>query len=1012
MTGIEAAADISDIIKRTDYYLGIAPGSVNYPTIRDKNHFEIARFMNYCGFLATVIRVLPDDERDNKARELDTMCQGYFKGSYSPMCVTAEMVVPSEFDGDGKYGQNFWTMQQALYHTQNVNWPDSEITWAQINTTKTGAGKSSAGFKLTGRNPDGSGLRQYNHNGKTIRWYGDLIHSVDQALLDEKGIENAPIKGYGVFGLTSALAPPTTVEIPPTSEATLTAMGTISLLVEEKKYEKQPGGYSETFRTTMTVNLGSSMFSERSSDGDSTNGAGFANVLKWLALKRAEGKSFPNPSITVYLGQAAAIPALEADLASQLIKRTYGYFGNGDTFTDNDDGEQVSSNQEEASIGSPFTWSNVPLSLGGNVVLKDAGLTGVTVTTVESGIKFEINDLVAAYNYFKKNGDTLVLVGEMTGDGVLGDPTAKNQHWFKVGGDVEMYGPQSLNDMATTKYVNTNFRCRPKYDYSTITAYPDDQPYYYSRCQQPYSEFKQGTVPATGTGSSEKFNSMAGTPTFTDVSGREDFQGTPYQNAGKYYQYFASGGSEFVVQFDGEYVETAIASRTYTAPYTNVTCDHNWDPCQSPHTHGSNPPRPCSTCHQTEHCKHNKHKVGDTFTWTQEVNGFSYVKITNLKVWKLAEARLDGTRELLDTDEVKATVKTVAPSIAYNVADSDDASSGRFIYSYEPEQCDSVTIPGTPKASSNICATHTKDNADDLEGKIAGKTVNATCVSDFIVLRTSNGDQSVLYYEYKSKNEPAVGIRTGDSFYADPIEFDTVPYATIWTGNTQTSKGSKMPEDGVTYGGYSGNYQRMKSKYKSSGHASNINFDSTIAAQNPSKVFAPTQKPTQKFRLLNDEIIIPDYKQNGEYVLGNAEVFYENIVNVNEEVQPNYPIVAQSEFDGRRGFVTRSTYSPTHDKINDIVVYNPVSNQYAMILALPEERDQRIKHSATGAPPKTQVVVDYEIDCAKTDHVHTEACYQQISYEKAEDQPFTSYEKTFAYREEIQEVTLGPGTRI
>lgn len=63
------------------------------------------------------------------------------------------------------------------------------------------------------------------------------------------------IWGCGIFGVDDALTPP--VLIPPTS-VEIAPVGTVSLLVEDKKYQKSVGGYSETFTVTLDVNLGAS----------------------------------------------------------------------------------------------------------------------------------------------------------------------------------------------------------------------------------------------------------------------------------------------------------------------------------------------------------------------------------------------------------------------------------------------------------------------------------------------------------------------------------------------------------------------------------------------------------------------------------------------------------------------------------------------------------------------------------------------------------------------------------
>lgn len=985
--------DANKITERVLYYLGESGGVNDWESLSTDAQRDVGKFMNYCGFLATVIATLPASERAARAADLDRMCQDFLGGKgYTPMVVTGEIVIPTEYNNDTSWSV-WWTPQQALRAVTQQNWPDDMSTMWNPNTGDdiiTWIGKrrgySNKGATTMFGKPTTSGWTQYKGDGFSLPILGNVISSVSQSTIDHYKVNGKPIKGFGVWGLSST--PPAPPIVTPPTPVQITAMGEVGVLVEEKKYQKDVGGYSQTFNVTVTVSLGADYAigtdaSVASEQRMKQEGAGIANTLRWLQARRNEGQNIPDPSISIWLAQAEAIEAMDDSKSSYLIDETLGYFGDANEYTPNYEDKQVASNQVEASLGAGFTWTKVPAS---SLVFKDRNIPGMTVGPGENGsLQITFTDLNKCADYFTTHDDTLVFVGEYAGSGTLDDEYAKNQHWFKVGARVQYYGPSSLEDMNTATEVKVGLHSKPKYDYSTIKAMPEEDPYYYSKYQRPYSELKQGTVPATGGGSSEKFNSMTGTPTFTDTSTRVDFKGTGYENSGRYYQYFASGGSEFVVQFDGKYVESANASRTYTATYTNVLCDHNWDACQGPHAHGK-PPSPCSTCHQTYHCAHNQHQVGDTYSWTQAVNGFSYVKITNLKVWKLSEAKLDGTRELLDTDEVTATVKTTAPSVSYNIAGTDTAAAGRLVYSYEPKQCDSVTIPGTPKASSNICATHTKDNADDLEGKIAGKTVNATCVSDFIVLRTSNGDQSILYYEYKSKNEPAVGIRTGNSFHAEAIEFDKVPYEVIWKSNSKTSEGCSLPEDGITYGGYNGNYSSISTKYKSSGHASNIDFNSTIAYKNPSGVFSPTEKPTQKFRLMNDTLVIPDAKQNGEYIVGNSSVFYENIVDFGNET-PNFPIVPQKDFGSRKGFVVKTTYSPSHDKINDVVVYNPVSNQNAIVVSLPKERDQRVStHVTTEVDKSTQCPGDSSCPylqnvCTVTQHVHTEACYQQISYE-------------------------------
>lgn len=960
---------------------------------------DTRKVANYAAIILSLARLMPQGNWSTyEAYVRDFVCNFASGNGYQPVVITTELCMPFEHNGNGSF--NTWrTVAEEAAILTGVEEPKirtADVSMPSVINTINGSNKNPAfsiikvaqaeGARVNGSMLGGMCMLGINSKGAENTQYGAYCRHLSS--VSSGSIANAAtwlgklpkegIWGCGIFGLDDTLVPPPM--IPPTS-VELAPVGTVSLLVEDKKYQKSVGGYSETFHVTLDVNLSASYRVDSKDTSKQANGVGIANTLYWLYQMKQKGYNIPNPEISIWLAQADTIPALSGDAASNLISQTMGYYGDGNEYVPNLDKVKVSPNKIEESIGNPFKWNLLGLSLGGNLVFKDGGVKGVKTSTRNGALVIEFTDLLEAYEYFQKHSGNLTFVGEFPGTGILETESSKNQHWFRVGMSVNMSGPISLEDMASVTTIHVGLQCIPKYDYSTITAMLEEDPYYYSKYQRPYSELKQGTVPETGGGSSEQFNSMTGTPTFTDTSTRVDFKGTGYENSGRYYQYFASGGSEFVVQFDGKYVESANASRTYTATFTDVLCDLNGT---VPHTMSGDPPSPdgsphCSSC--------GPHYVGDTYSWTQAVNGFSYVKITNLKVWKLSEAKLDGTRELLDTDEVTATVKTTAPSLSYNIAGADNAAEGRLIYSWETKQKDTVTIPGYPKSSDNSCSSHTATNQKTLDGDTAGITCSATCVSDFIVLRTSNGDQSVLYYEYKSKNEAA--INKGNCV-ADPIEFDKIPYEVIWKSNSKTSEGCSLPEDGITYGGYNGNYASMSTKYKSSGHASNIDFNSTEVYKNKSVMSgswdAVTEKPTQKFRLMNDTLVIPDAKQNGEYIVGNSSVFYENIVDFGKET-PNFPIVPQKDFGGRNGFVVKTTYSPSHDKINDVVVYNPVSNQNAIVVSLPKERDQRVStHVTTEVDKSTQCPGDSSCPylqnvCTVTQHVHTEECYHQISYE-------------------------------
>lgn len=1031
--------DADLITERVLYYLGRSKGENAWVTDADGNPLtdsqkDVGKFMNYCGFLATVIATLPASERTARAADLDRMCQDFLGGQgYTPMVVTGEIVIPTEYNNDTSWSV-WWTPQQALRAVTQQNWPDDMSTMWNPNTGDdiiTWIGKrrgyADKGATTMFGKPTTSGWTQYKGDGFSLPILGNVISSVSQSTIDHYKVNGKPIKGFGVWGLSSTPpAPP--IPNPPTP-VQITAMGDVGVLVEEKKYQKDVGDYSQTFNVTVTVSLGADYAigedeSVAAEQRMSQDGAGIANTLRWLQARRNEGQNIPDPSISIWLVQAEAIEAMDDSNSSYLIDETLGYFGNGDEYTPNYEGKQVASNQVEASLGAGFTWTQVPAS---SLVFKDGNIPGMTVGPGEGGsLQITFTDLNKCADYFATHDDTLVFVGEYAGNGTLADDTSKNQHWFKVGARVQYYGPSSLEDMNTATKVNVGLHSNPKYDYSTITATPEDDPYYYSKYQRPYSELKQGTVPVSGGGSDEKFNSMTGTPTFTETSGRTDFEGTVYENAGHYYQYFASGGSEFVVQFDGKYHYNESATRTFTFNFSGVNCDQSTGSYQCPgHPTEDGGMTYCDdSCVHAVHCANHPHVLSSSCTFSVTYNGLSYVEITNLKVWKLSEAKLDGTRELLDTSEVYAEVKSTAPGISYNIAASNTAEQGRMVYEFMPkgtgEGGDRDNLVWN-RTSSSSCSGAAKENMEVVKGILSGANAGATMLSDFIVLHTTNGDQSILYFETDSdsmgvpimssidtsSHSPTFGSDnatitvTVTSSVADGCEFPELKNKDnetlknlLWKGNSLTSEGCGLPEDGITYGGYNGNYSSMSTKYKSSGHAANMtNWSSTTAYKNASGVFGSKSNSelykatvTKKLRLLNDELVIPDTKQNGEYIVGNSSVFYENIVDFGNET-PNFPIVPQKDFGSRKGFVVKTTYSPSHDKINDVVVYNPVSNQNAIVVSLPKDRDQRVStHVTTEVDKSTQCPGDSSCHylqnvCTVTQHIHTEECYQQISYE-------------------------------
>ena len=1028
----------------------------NYGTkeMEDGSLKRARQMCNYAALMLSIAKLLPSEHHSEYAKMIGGMVVNMMEGApYQPVVITTEMCMPFEYNGNETY--NTWRSvpEQIALQTgvteDKVRDAEAQLLKAksEIESNANSYGESTnpamaiikAARAETNKDNSGAfgGLRMINVNTKGeeskydsfCRTMTSVSSNVLTSLSKDWGmtVPNVGLWGCGIFGIDDSLAP---VEpIPPTGSADISGMGSISISAEPTTIIKEVGGYTENVDVTVSVNLNSvheaRYDDEQNNIHQQTQGVGFANSLAWLSDMRKAGFNFGNPKIEIWVSQSQEIDALDDDVANNLIEQTMGYRDNGINRGTNENGVMVSPRELEEATGADFAWQQ--LSIGTFTAFKDPGIDGATVT-MSSGnaIVIEVYDLEAASKYFSSHGPVLTFKSSLPINGTLEEETSMDQHWWIVGASITMYGPKDLTDMNSITESKTGLDSLPKYAYVTVKAEPEDQPYYYSTYKEPYSELKQGTVPVSGGGSDEKFNSMTGTPTFTETNDRSDFKGTVYENAGHYYQYFASGGSEFVVQFDGKYHYNESATRTFTFNFSGVNCDQSTGSYKCPgHPQPEGPPSYCDdSCVHAVHCANHPHVLSSSCSFSITYTGLSYVEITNLKVWKLSEAKLDGTRELLDTSEVYAEVKSTAPGISYNIASSNTAEQGRMVYEFMPKGTgeggnrDNLVWNRT---SSSSCSGAAKENMEVVKGILSGANAGATMLSDFIVLHTTNGDQSILYFETDSdsmgvpimssidtsSHSPKFGSDnatitvTVTSSVADGCEFPELKNKDnealknlLWKGNSLTSEGCGLPEDGITYGGYNGNYSSMSTKYKSSGHAANMtNWSSTAAYKNASGVFGSKSNSelykatvTKKLRLLNDELVIPDSKQNGEYIVGNSSVFYENIVDFGSAA-PIAPILTQRDFGNRKGFVITSTYSPSHDKINDVVVYNPVSNQNAIVVSLPKDRDQRVAtHVTTEVDKSTQCPGDSSCPylqnvCTVTQHVHTEECYQQISYE-------------------------------
>lgn len=484
-----------------------------------------------------------------------------------------------------------------------------------------------------------------------------------------------------------------------------------------------------------------------------------------------------------------------------------------------------------------------------------------------------------------------------------------------------------------------------------------------------WSEIKEGSPQTSGTGSNEAFDAMSGTPTTRNL-------------------YFASGGSEFIVDIQVQYVPQVTQSRTYKSYFTSVVNGWAMSPITGSTCHDCTPSAPTartmtdsagasytesvslkSEKHITKAavpCSGNPctggspeeshtdywyvqegydfHTVGGyEDTWTQTVT-FDYMKMNKAVVWKIDRSKVNGMTTLVGTNEVEATITQGDPNLFYNIAASNTSTAGRLRYSLETDQHDSVVWN---EGSSDNALSNSKTGPVKEQQKFDQRramTTNVTAVSDFLILQTSSGDQSVMYFDKVSNTAKTT----------DQLDVPTTDFATMWTNNSLSAVNWNV-RDTIKVGSYNGQYSNPAMKY-SGGSTGTV---ATVFESKPAGLSRPS-RPAPYMRLMRTGLDVPDTLRNGEYQTGESTVFYKLMLNRNSSSLPVTYSTASDSLYGDTGQSFDSTYSPVHGKINDVVIHDPVSVEDAMVISLPNSLDQRTPASKAVGGNLQEGVAEYE----------------------------------------------------
>ncbi|GKU77609.1 glycine rich domain-containing protein [Paenibacillus sp. L3-i20] len=371
--------------------------------------------------------------------------------------------------------------------------------------------------------------------------------------------------------------------------------------------------------------------------------------------------------------------------------------------------------------------------------------------------------------------------------------------------------------------------------------------------------------------------------------------------------------------------------------------------------------------------------------WKQKIT-YDYTKITKANVWKLDKSKVNGMTMLTGTEDLTASIVQGDPTVFFNIAEEGKlptkaSEEGRLRYSIEPNQHDEVVwnlgrrtnkddgngdnglisgpgqtadwakgiIYNNYKEYSEIPDYHilnsTEDDKKTVEfnkfKELRTEPVEVTAISDFLVLQTSSGDQSVMYFEKTSS--PVEPQRQ--------VDIPKTSFNVQWTSN-KNSAADWLP-DKINIGSYNGNYQNPNTKY--SGY-DNSKLE-TIFDKYPAGINKPA-RPSSSLRLMETNVNPIVTNPNGLYVTGTSSVFYKLLIKEGKGLTP-YSTAVDGDY-GEAGVSFMSNYSDSHSKVNDIVLHNPVSVEKSIVKALSAERDQRTTESKAIGGNLQPPTIEYE----------------------------------------------------
>jgi hypothetical protein len=488
-----------------------------------------------------------------------------------------------------------------------------------------------------------------------------------------------------------------------------------------------------------------------------------------------------------------------------------------------------------------------------------------------------------------------------------------------------------------------------------------------------YSEIKQGSP------TNETFEAMSGVPTTRDL-------------------YISVSGTDFRVDFnasnEARLNPNSYRTYTYIVNVNSCTGDPSPKECAGPCGSCGNPcpghPGPeGSTITHSSHIQHTiQHPQNHTWTYNIHIpiEAFTYFDMKDTEVWRLAEWGLKGGEEFLQIPN--PTYQMGTQGWVYNQQNY-SSMNGRLIFS---QAMNSNAQSNNAKFGDNSRVFNVSGSSGEStaltealslvnNAKNSEASFKATIVSDYVVLKTSEGYQVPYFFtqetdtQAKPSTAPNFTSKGGTSTTTDILKVNKqLTIDDFWNRNsnklTAATKSNGWSTQSITYAGYNSDYSNINDKYVNNVHKDFINssnpleqalikYGLTLSQTYPNQKKDGTGTTTfGKDKANKDHIktglsfidghssnkINNNRPSNGEYNTGTTWLKYNRISMYVNNSDKGEKTVYKGKFDiNGAGTWTKNNipYFAGADKVNNIVVHDPVSTEYSVVLTNPSELDKR-----------------------------------------------------------------------